>query len=396
MAKILEIQRPLAWAQLSHQKVRLAVAMGGIAFANVLIFMQLGFRNLFTEGALILPQSIQGDLFLMNPSAEYMGANSFDRIRLYQAAAVDGVADSVPLYINNGVWAYSDKFKSFQCRVLAVNPRTPVFSMASLNQQVRQLNSTNTVVFDRRNKSAFGPIVQQFNSQPPASQPPASQPPIRALLNNRRVEVGGLFDMGTSFFMAEGNVVMSEATYGDIFGSAALAQVSIGVLTLNSGADPEAVKAGIKAAVPGVMALTHAELMTKELQYQDTNPTGPIFNFGVIMGLIVGVVIVYQVLYADVSDHLAEYATLKAMGYSDGELLGVIFQEATILAVLGFIPGVSISVWMYGFLGGLTRLELVMGGEVVITVLLLTIAMCMVSAAIASNKLRAADPADVF
>jgi putative ABC transport system permease protein len=130
--------------------------------------------------------------------------------------------------------------------------------------------------------------------------------------------------------------------------------------------------------------------------FQETNPTGPIFGFGALMGIIVGVVIVYQVLYADVSDHLAEYATLKAMGYSDWALLGVIFQEAIILGVLGFVPGFGASIAMYQFLGGLTRLDLIMTPEVAITVFVLTIGMCVISAAIASGKLRSADPADVF
>ncbi|MHC5830226.1 MAG: ABC transporter permease DevC, partial [Nostoc sp.] len=116
-----------------------------------------------------------------------------------------------------------------------------------------------------------------------------------------------------------------EDNYADLFGENALNQVSMGVITLNPGTNSEAVKAGIVANIPGVKAYTHEELIAKELQFQDTNPTGPIFSFGAIMGFIVGVVIVYQVLYADVSDHLAEYATLKAMGYSDLALLGVIF-----------------------------------------------------------------------
>jgi putative ABC transport system permease protein len=114
------------------------------------------------------------------------------------------------------------------------------------------------------------------------------------------------------------------------------------------------------------------------------------------MGFVVGVVVVYQVLYADVNDHLAEYATLKAMGYSDRSLLAVIFQEASILAILGFVPGFSISIWMYGFLGGLTRLELMMTPEIAIAVFAMTLIMCIVSGAIASGKLRSADPADVF
>lgn len=381
-----QIDRPLAWAQLSHQKIRLAVAIGGIAFANVLIFMQLGFRSLFTEGATVLPQSIAGDLFLVNPSTEYLGANGFDRIRLYQAAAIDGVASSTPLYIGEGAWAYSQEHKNFGARVYAFNPRQTVFNIEELNQQIAKLNALNTVLFDRRSKPSFGPIIQLVTETGEA----------RAILNNQRVTAVGLFNMGNSFFLGEGNVVISESTYAEIFGDSILTRVEVGILSLEPGANLEAVKAGIKARVPGVEVLTHKELIAKELQFQESNPTGPIFSFGALMGFIVGVVIVYQVLYADISDHLAEYATLKAMGYSDWALLGIIFQEATILAILGFVPGFSISCLMYGFLGGITRLELAMNPEIVITVLVLTVVMCTASAAIASGKLRSADPADVF
>lgn len=380
------LQRPLAWAQLSHQRVRLAVAIGGIAFANVLIFMQLGFRSLFTEGAMVLPQSIAGDLFLINPSAEFIGSNGFDRIRLYQAAAIKGVANSTPLYINNGTWAYSKEHTNFGARVFAFNPRRTVFNIPEINQQAAKLNLPNSVLFDRLAKPSFGLIAQLFTDKGE----------VRALLNNRRISVVGLFSLGNSFFLGEGNVVMGEANYAKIFGDSAINQVGVGVLTLELSANPEAVKAGIKANVPGVEVLTHEELIAKELKFQETNPTGPIFTFGAIMGFVVGVVIVYQVLYADVSDHLAEYATLKAMGYSDMALLGVIFQESSILAVLGFIPGLSISFGMYGMLASITRLELVMSPDIAITVLILTITMCMASAAIASGKLRSADPADVF
>jgi putative ABC transport system permease protein len=114
------------------------------------------------------------------------------------------------------------------------------------------------------------------------------------------------------------------------------------------------------------------------------------------MGFIVGVIVVYQILFTDVTDHLTEYATLKAIGYADRQLLLVVFQEAIILAVLGFIPGFGCSLWIYGILGDLTKIPLVMRTDVVIKVFALTISMCLISAAIAMRKLQAADPADIF
>jgi ABC-type antimicrobial peptide transport system permease subunit len=220
-------ETPLAWSQLSHQKVRLAVALGGIAFANVLIFMQLGFKTLFEDGATSLPASLHGDLFLLNPTTEFIGASGFDRIRLSQAASVKGVKTATALHMGFGPWGYSKEFTSF----------------------------------------------------------------------------------GGRFF---GYVLMSEDSYAYYFGDSALQTVSVGIITLEPGTDLQAAKAGITAVVPGIKVYTAAELVAKELTFQESNPTGPIFGFGALMGIIVGVVIVYQVLYADVIDHLAEYATLKA------------------------------------------------------------------------------------
>ena len=114
------------------------------------------------------------------------------------------------------------------------------------------------------------------------------------------------------------------------------------------------------------------------------------------MGFIVGIVIVYQILYSDVSEHLPEYATLKAMGYSDRYLLGVLLQEALFLAVLGYIPAFFLSFGLYQLTYAATMLPITMKLERAITVFILTVIMCSFSGAIAMRKLRTADPADVF
>jgi putative ABC transport system permease protein len=379
-------ETPLAWSQLSHQKVRLTVALGGIAFANVLIFMQLGFKTLFESGATILPESLSGDLFLLNPTTEFIGASGFDRIRLTQAASVKGVKTATPLYIGTGPWGYTKEFTTFTGRFYGFNPQTTVFKIPEVQQQQAILNQPQTLMFDRLTKPSFGPVIKDIETKGFST----------TLLNNKRAEIRGLFRMGNSFFIGEGNILMSEESYAYYFGEQSLQTVSVGILTVEPGADLAAIKAGIVAVVSGIKVYTSQELVAKELAFQETTAVGPIFGFGAMMGIVVGVVIVYQVLYADVSDHLAEYATLKAMGYSDLNLLGVIFQESMILAILGFIPGFGASIGMYKLLGGLTRLDLVMTPEVAITVFVLTLGMCLVSAAIASGKLRSADPADVF
>jgi putative ABC transport system permease protein len=114
------------------------------------------------------------------------------------------------------------------------------------------------------------------------------------------------------------------------------------------------------------------------------------------MGFIVGIVIVYQVLSTDVNSHMAEYATFKAMGYSNNYLLVVVFEEAVILAVLGFFPGVIGAFGLYNVVREGTKLPIMMTVARATTVLMLTMVMCMISGVIATRKLQSADPADIF
>lgn len=381
-----QTERPLALAQLVHQKPRLVTAMGGIAFANILIFMQLGFRSVFTDGAKLLPTSLQGDLFIINQSAQYIGAAEIERTNVYRAGGIEGVAQITPLYITTTTWSYSKDFSSFGARVLAFNPNKKIFNLPGINQQSEKLKLPSSVLLDRRARPSFGPITQLF----------AKQGKVNALIHNNRVSVNGLFNLGNSFFQGEGNVTISEYNYAKIFGANALKKVSLGIVKLNAEANIKSVKIGIKNNVTGVNVLTKEELIAQEIAYQDKSPAGAIFSFGAIMGFIVGVVIVYQVLYADVTEHLSEYATLKAIGYADISLLAVIFQEALILSILGYIPGFIISCGMYNLLSTIIGLELVMQVNVATTVFILTVTMCVASAVITSGKLRSADPADVF
>jgi putative ABC transport system permease protein len=384
--RLLSRRTNVAWAQLSHRKMRLAVALGGIAFANVLIFMQLGFRALFTTGATALPENLAGDLFMVQPESRFIGSRGFERIRLVQAGAIAGVDYVAPLYVNGGAWAYSKEYVSFDTRVFAFNLQRPVFRDPALLSLLPRLREPDTMLFDQLSRDDLGPVAKQFQAGES----------VQAIVNNQRLYVVGLFKMGNSFFVGEGNVLLSEANYQRLFGTRALEQVSIGIIGLQGQADVAAVKQQIEARIPGVKVLTRVELLAREADFQASSPAGPIFSFGAVMGFIIGIVIVYQVLYADINDHLAEYATLKAIGYSNFSIMGIIFQEAGFLAVLGFVPGVVSSHLMYGLLSNVTKLSLVMRPDVMAVVFCLTLIMCLTSALIASNKLRSADPADIF
>ncbi|MBD0304322.1 MAG: FtsX-like permease family protein [Tolypothrix sp. T3-bin4] len=378
---------PLGWAQLSHQKIRLLVAMTGIAFADILIFMNLGFTAILFEGSVLIHERIKGDLVLISRRTQTLvEGQSFSRRHLYQAAAVEGVASANPLYHSFAPWVNPWDKKVTMVAVTAFNPTQPVLDLPEVNRQLEQIKLPNVLLFDSKSQPGLGPIAESF----------AQGKTITTEMSGHRVRVGGIFTLGSHMFL-NGHVITSDWNYLRLFGSDSLENLHVGVLTLKPGADPQTVIKNIQARLPNdVKVITRQDFINTEIGYWSGHIAGIMFNFGTIMGFIVGVVIVYQILYSDVNDHLPEYATLKAMGYSDISLLSVVFQEGILLAVLGFLPGFGISIGMYALLGNLTRIPLVMRPDVALQVFTITAVMCLISAAVAMRKLQSADPADVF
>ncbi len=146
-----------------------------------------------------------------------------------------------------------------------------------------------------------------------------------------------------------------------------------------------------------VLVMTKADFIARETAYWNSaTPIGYIFAFGAIMGFVVGAIIVYQILFADVSEHLNEYATLRAMGYRNRFVSGIVLQEAAILAVLGYIPGVAAASWLSGIAASATRLPLHITADRALVVFVLTLVMCGISGLLALRKVRKLDPAEVF
>jgi putative ABC transport system permease protein len=143
--------------------------------------------------------------------------------------------------------------------------------------------------------------------------------------------------------------------------------------------------------------LTIDELMEREHRFWlDNTPIGFVFGLGMALSFIIGMVICYEILSSDVADHLAEYATLKAIGYPNRYLSAVVLRQALLMAATGFLPGVVISWVIYRWLGYLTSLPMWMTPGRVGFVLGLTVLMCAGSGLLALRKAQELDPAEVF
>jgi putative ABC transport system permease protein len=379
---------PLAWLQLSREKMRLLVAIAGISFADILMFMQLGFRDALFESAVTMHKKLQGDIFLISPqSTATIAMKSFPNRRLYQSLGFEGVQSINPIYLGFGLWQNPQTKGTRSIMVIGFNPASSVLDVPEITNNLDKIKISDVVLFDDASRPEFGLIPQDIQQGKD----------VTTEVEGRRIRVGGLFTLGASFG-ADGNIVTSDLNFLRIFPNRDQGLIDIGVIKLKPNADPVKVLQNLRRNLPeDVKILSKEEFINFEKNYwQAGTAIGFIFALGTSMGFMVGTVIVYQILYTDVTDHLPEYATLKAMGYENRYLLMVVFQEALILSVLGYLPGFSIATGLYVLTQGATQLPMVMTLARAITVLVLTIVMCCISGAIAVRKLQAADPADIF
>ncbi|MFQ4140975.1 ABC transporter permease DevC [Chlorogloeopsis sp. ULAP02] len=388
------IKIPVAWLQLARQRIRFLVALAGIAFVAVLMFMQIGFQDALYASATQVQKNLEGDLFLISSQYKSLTSNqSFPRIRLYQALGFEDVESVNSLYVQFAKLKNPINGRKFPIYVLGFDPAKSVFKLPEVNENVNLLKRPNVVLFDSSSRPEFGPIAEKFVQQEPVS--------VEIFGYNStigyKVKVAGLFKLGPSFGV-DGNLMISYSTLMRLFQDRSPGYIDIGILTLKPGASPQKVLAMLSAHLPkDVKVLTREGFIDFERNYWSVRtPIGFIFNLMVIMGFVVGVVVVYQILYSNISSHLAEYATLKAMGFKNKYLLGIVFQQSLILALLGYIPGIAISTILYDIAKNATKLPVLMSYDKATIVLLSTLIMCFTSAFLSTNKLRVVDPADIF
>lgn len=378
----------LAWLQATREKPRLLTAVAGIAFAAILIFMQLGFLASLFDGATRPHRAFDAELFLTHPKQlTFLSPKGFSRHRLYQALACPGVSSVTGVNVGTCYFRNPLSMDIRSILVFGTDPGRQAFNLPAVRDGLGGLKKMGSILFDRASRPEYGPIAGLL----------AGGRAVEVELADRRVRVCGLFTLGASF-AADGTVITSDTTFAHLFSRHPPGEIEVGLVKLLPGADRDFVATRLQRFFHGQVRVSTAEQFAEmeRVYWAESSGIGFVFGLGVFVGFLVGVVVVYQILYADVSDHLREYATLKAIGYSNRRLLAVLVEESVILAALGYLPAFILSLFMYRVAHELTLLPMHMTWERAAVVLVLTVVMCAVSAAIASGKLRHADPAEVF
>lgn len=384
------MKTPLAWLNLTHNKMRTFAAVAGVTFAVVLIFMQLGFLGTAEQTADLIYSTLDFQLVLRSGQYRRLSeSGTFPDTRLYTASSLPEVAGVSPFHVAPCQWRNPHTGRKRLILTMGVPPEDPVFVVEEMRRKVALLTDPEFVLIDRMSRPEFGPANHvRFGDDDIGAEEE---------VNQRRIRIVGNFLLGAGF-EGDGAIIINERGFRRLLPGRKPDAVNLGLVRLRSGADPESAARRLRALLPDdVQVLTKAEVIERERRmWVDEMAIGIIFKMGVAVALLVGTAIVYQILSSDVANHIAEYATLKAVGYSNPFLASVVLQQAAILAVLGFLPGLFISQGLYVLTHHMTNLPIDMTVLRVVFVFGLSVTMCMLSGLGALRKVYQADPADLF
>jgi putative ABC transport system permease protein len=352
------------------------------------MFFQLGLMDSLYNSQRKPIDHFQADLVMVSSKYSNLGSlQEFQRSQLYQVLGVAGVESVAPLRISRANWITPSTRQSYDISVFGVDLAKPSLDFPEIEKNRSQLRILRNALFDRNSKKQYGDIQKVVSTD------------SKALLeiSGKQIRIIDTFTMGATF-AAEANLITSDSTYLYLFPKADPRKIQLGLIKLKAGANPQLVQNTIKSFISKDVRIETREGLSKlEVAYWRRNSSvGFIFSLGVLVGFIVGSIIVYQILFGDVMNSLPQYATLKAMGYRDSYVISIVIQQSAILALVGFIPGVLLSMGLYSLLATVTKLTVLMTTTRALQVLALTFLMCVGSGTLATRKLVQLDPADVF
>jgi putative ABC transport system permease protein len=372
----------LAWRMLVDQKGRTALATGGIFIAILLIFVELGFFMAVPQGGLLIYDHMRFDLLVCSEKYVFQSESwQFPRARLQVAMTVPEVAQATPFYLGGAKWQDPNGGLKLDISVIGFDPRAAVFAVPDIERQTAVLETPDTVLVDSATRPLFGPLT-----------------PGRVVdIAGRRMTIGGQYVLGTGF-IGLGVALASEANFFRIFPERPPDTVNLGLVSLKPGADPKRAARALRAVLPAdTQVFTRPELVAHEVAYWTVRTaTGIIFGSGLVVAFVVGIMVLYQTLATQITRQLAQFATLKAIGYTDRFLDWVVLIESFLIIAVAFLPAVGAALVIYGQVRRETLLPLSLSASALGAVLAITLVMAAISAFLSLGGLRRADPAEVF
>ncbi|MEM9091079.1 MAG: ABC transporter permease DevC [Cyanobacteria bacterium P01_F01_bin.53] len=384
----------VAWAQLLHQKVQTVITILGIAVTAILLFMQIGFRVGLLESSTQLPASFQSDIVLVSDSSiAFSVAVPFSERRLNQLLAFEEVEAVTPIYITMIYVKRLEEQPKFMSsmQVIAFPPEPDTIDIPGLAENLDKIKSEGFFLLDGGSRAELSSLIDEVKNTGRVRTEITSTG-----FSRRKIDFVGLFQMGASPFY-NGNLITSEANFLKTFGFNQ-GEIVAGLVHVKPGADIPQLIAQIQDYLPDdVRVMSKEELIQEDKKFiEHSSPIGIVIFFSMFFSIFIGIVVLYQVLYQNISRFTKEYATLKAIGYSQGFLVKIVLEQVLFFAIVGYIPGFIISCFIYDALAAATKMKFLMSSEIAVVVLFSIFLICAVSGMIATNKLKEANPVDVF
>ena len=372
----------LAWRILTHDKGRTALALAGVFMAILLVFIQLGLFFAVPQGGMLLYDNMRFDLLLVSDQYAYQAQpGAFSLSRLAAARRSPDVAAATPLYFGTGKWKGGEGGTWLDLFVIGYDPASGVLTPAGIGAQRGVLARPDTILVDTATRPIFRPLATGRTVE----------------IGDRKMTIGGTYVLGTGF-MGLGVAVADTANFARLFPRRPADLVNLGAITLKPGIDPDRAAADLeKLTGAGTRIFTRAALAAHEAGYWTTRTSvGLIFGSGLLISVVVGIMVVYQIVSTQVSRQLPQFATLKAIGYADRALAATVATMAVVIAAAGFGPALAAAIWVYRLIREQTLLPVAMTVGHAAVVLAAAVVMAAASALLALGGLRRADPADVF
>ncbi|HEY9295633.1 FtsX-like permease family protein [Coleofasciculus sp. FACHB-64] len=401
---------------------RFLAAQAGIMFAVSLVTIQTGIFNGFTRATTLLIDNSNADIWVSSADMIHMELTlPIPAQRVVEARRVEGVEQAEPLIVQASLWRDS-RNKISPMRIIGFNPAGELFSPGKVIQgSLSALKQPYTVMLDKSNLRPLN--IKQIGD---VAEVGSFKAQLVALTQDTQSITSNTFlftSLETANAYANSRVTTSlncKLQSGDIKCTSASASfnnppaannlsapapqkltptdlITYVLVQAKPGQDLQQLKKKLEAALPDTRAYTKAEMASQtRVFWQQRTGIGFILGLGAVVGIIIGMAIAGQILYASVSDHLKEYGTLKAMGASDWKIYGVIVEQALWMAVLGYIPSMvlcqGLGAWTFATQG---IIILITPGSA-IAIFGITTLMCVGSAIFAIQRVTRVDPAIVF
>lgn len=396
---------------------RFLVAQAGIMFAVSLITIQTGIFSGFTRSSANLINNSTADIWVASDSMVYLDLTlPLPLAHLNLAQEIPGVAKAEALIAGGGILRHRQG-KIAPVRVIGFDPQGQLFIPRNIIQgSVSALKQPYNVIVDTLSSDSLNvrkvgdtaivntlPITLVGLTQ--GNRSIASNPYMFTSLEsaNAYISSGKTSTVSCQLQSGSKNLQCTTAYENSAQTSSqprplsSLDPITYILIRAKPGQDLRALQQILNTALPNTRAYTRAEMVKRTQSYwQKRTGIGFLLGLSAAVGVIVGVIVVGQILYSSVSDHLKEFGTLKAMGASDWVIYGVIIEQAMWMAVLGYVPGIFLCMGLASWTLASQGILILITPKTVIAVFGLTVIMCGGAAIFAIQKVTRVDPATVF